>query len=789
MNESLSRISSILESAKDLTVEAASAAATVTANKLAEVTTLPSDLPPRDVIKLLESNFDSEILQGLKSVISYMCIDKDAEKFFPYVIKNINNNSNLKIKKLIYIYLLRFTEINSDTVLLSINSIQKSLSDYNPEIRALSIRIISSIDNISILPICLAAIKNATNDLSAVVRRAAAVAISKIMIIINKHSSDVSSDVTKELINEHLNKLLGDSSTIVLNSAIITYNNICPENYTILHQYFRYFCLKLNDLDEWTQSVLINILAKYCRLYLSKPKIINLANLDEKMELPSKEFEISYPVYEVEFDKDLKLFFDSISTSVYSQNESLILASIKASIFLAPSKTLKSLRINDALIHQLSKSKDESTKLIFLQVILYIIMKKDVLIFQNYYKTFFLYPSDLFSIAKLKLNILSLIIDDNNSKDITKELKFYIMNSIDYKVANEAVKTLGKCSQINLALNKKILSWLLNKIDVICDSRIIDECLSVIRYLIQQSPENNIKSIIKLGELITYSGITLMPESKSAIIWLVGEFISLIPKYIADFTRNLLINFKNEENHLMRLTILLLICKYYIYDLLKFKSDHVEEYEDNEWLDYYPKNKDNFVYNCYQYVMQLCRYDNNYDIRDQARLYSTLFDNGSIELLTLVLQAIKPVPVLLLTNQPILNNMQGSPVDITKNKNNEENQESIEISPQPSNENSFSERFINNNEEQKFLKKIVSNNSNINSKKIPSEEEIHTTLIDSALINYFSDIPKWSSSDDIPNVSIRDAVIKSEKNQSYASSIKSLSSSVSCLSVGKKMRY
>lgn len=451
----------MLESAKDLTVEAAASAA-------ARLADTPSSAKPKEIIRLLNAGTERDILSGLKVVVMYMSTGKDASRFFPHVIKNINSPS-LRIRKLIYIYLSRFSDTNPDLVLLAINSIQKSLHDHDPQIRALGLRIISSINNPTIVSISLLAIKNSINDLSPIVRRACAISISKIFAMMGDNLDDTNQ---KLLINEYLQKLLHDSSLSVLNSAIVAFNSICPNNFELIHPLFRYYCTILNDLDEWTQIILVNILTNYSRKYLPRPKIISLASdTGEFVYLPENEYEIlnNFPVYEVEFHQDLELFLNSMRNLIFSSNDALILAITKAFYFLAPARTFKDYQINNILIRSInSADANEHIKIFKFQVILFIILKKDSLIFQNFYKTFYLLPNDSLQVGKLKLNILSLIINENNIKNIVNELKYYALNLPNDKLAIEAVKTIGKCSQI-IYWNKKILHWLLKQVQAVAE--------------------------------------------------------------------------------------------------------------------------------------------------------------------------------------------------------------------------------------------------------------------------------------------------------------------------------
>ena len=104
---------------------------------------------------------------------------RDVSPFFAQVVKNVASH-NLEIRKLVYIYLLRYAEQEPDLALLSINTFQKDLSDPNPLIRAMALRVLSGIKVPMIGSIVMLAIKKCAADISPYVRKAAALAIPKL---------------------------------------------------------------------------------------------------------------------------------------------------------------------------------------------------------------------------------------------------------------------------------------------------------------------------------------------------------------------------------------------------------------------------------------------------------------------------------------------------------------------------------------------------------------------------------------------------------------------------------
>lgn len=182
----------------------------------------------------------------MKLLLAMLSKGKDVPEFLPDVVKNIMV-SNLEVKKMVYIYLVHYADFNPscrEISLLSINSFQKDLSGANPLIRGLALRVMTSIRVPDIIQIQLLAARKCASDTSPYVRKCAANAIPKIFAFDRDQL-----DQLKLLIE----KLLKDTSTMVLGSAIAAFNEICPTSYELLHRSYRKICHLLADLDEWSQ--------------------------------------------------------------------------------------------------------------------------------------------------------------------------------------------------------------------------------------------------------------------------------------------------------------------------------------------------------------------------------------------------------------------------------------------------------------------------------------------------------------------------------------------------------
>lgn len=610
----------MLEGARDLALEAAAAASA----RLAET---PNDLRPKEVSKLLNSRLERDVLKGLKYVISLISSGSDGSEFFTDVVKNVTSSS-LKIRKLVYTYLLRYADKESEIALLSINAIQKSFGDKNPQVRALALRVMSEIKIPSIYPIVLLGIKKCASDPSDAVRQAAAISLVKVY----NNYGDSSIDELMEFIK----KLLNDKDISVLNSTILAYKIICPNNYDLIHGHFRRYCSIIKNLDEWSQTYLIEILTNYSRLFLSKPKLFNQAsNHNEFIELPDNYNEIPFPVYEVESDPDLKLFLDSIKFLAYSQNEAVVLSVSRAFFYLTPPKSFKESQIAASLVRTLLTSTLESQNFI-LQSILFMAVH-DPTLFVQYEKRFYVLPKDNIKNAQFKIKILSVICNENNIKNIITELQYYALNSEFPELATESVKAIGICSQTSDYWSSKTLKWLLNELlSPQLNNEVMSEFLSVIRYLVQQNPEANIKTVIKLAKLLDQD--SLAEGAKEIVIWLVGEFSGIESKIGPDVLRKLLKTFPYEQPSIRYQTVLL-ASKIYSYNIDKYKQETNDLALEN--YDF-----DSIIPKMFFYSIQLGKYDDKYDTRDRSRMMYSLLSSKETQLASLILQAPKPIPLV-----------------------------------------------------------------------------------------------------------------------------------------------
>jgi AP-3 complex subunit beta len=600
-------------------------------------------------------------------------------QYFSHIVKNIASPS-LEIKKLVYSYLVQHAEEAPDMALLSINTIQKSLSDTDPHLRALALRTMSSIRVPVISQIVALGIKRGVSDMSPYVRRAAALAIPKCW----RMNPD-----TLPLLVEQISVLLGDKSYYVAGAAVVAFLEVCPERLDLVHGHYRSLVKKLVDMDEWGQLATIRLMMFYARSCFPqrkrKAKKSYASHYDP--EKAQKDFydddpeeeppEKSSPIQGDEIitlDPDLETLLSSAKSLLMSRNAAVTIAVARMYLYIGTQSYLQ--HVIGPLISLLRAGED--VQQVALHNIIQICLQYPKL-FASYASHFLLRAQDGPLIQDLKLELLTLIFPHSNAlirSLILSELSHFTSSS-DGHLVRAAVEAIGRCAQSSTTpeLSSQCLRLLLTQLSS-PDAHLVASSLDVIRHLIQRDPQAHVKTIVRLAKSL--DALTA-PSARASIIWLVGEYAAVDPEHniAADVLRILVKGYADEEDE-VKAQIILLAAKVYLQYLLANKktaqlvtspliqqaqiaNDQLThpELEDGGWEDngikptnneeqqQDPESDTHPIPQLWRHALVLSRYTPNYDLRDRTRLYRSLLSTPqtSTDLASLLLLAPKPVPL------------------------------------------------------------------------------------------------------------------------------------------------
>ncbi|NXF52143.1 AP3B1 protein, partial [Oceanites oceanicus] len=505
---------------------------------------------------------------------------KNASELFPAVVKNVASK-NIEIKKLVYVYLMRYAEEQQDLALLSISTFQRALKDPNQLIRASALRVLSSIRVPIIVPIMMLAIKEASSDLSPYVRKNAAHAIQKL------YSLDPEQ---KEMLIEVIEKLLKDRSTLVAGSVVMAFEEVCPDRIDLIHKNYRKLCNLLVDVEEWGQVVIIHMLTRYARTQFVSPWKVSL----EEIIRAKAQLELNLATA---IKDNKKCFYKYIGNKRSKENLHPLLDAGLTIVVMAVAQLYWHLApkseagiVSKSLV-RLLRSNREVQYIVLQNIATMSIQRKGM--FEPYLKSFYVRSTDPTMIKTLKLEILTNLANEANISTLLREFQTYV-KSQDKQFAAATIQAIGRCAT-NIT---EVTDTCLNGLVCLLSNRdeiVVAESVVVIKKLLQTQPAHHgeiIKHMAKLLDNIT------VPVARASILWLIGEYCERVPKIAPDVLRKTAKSFTNEDD-LVKLQILNLGAKLYLTNSKQTKL-------------------------LTQYVLNLGKYDQSYDIRDRTRFIRQL---------------------------------------------------------------------------------------------------------------------------------------------------------------------
>ncbi|XP_059089750.1 AP-3 complex subunit beta-2-like [Tigriopus californicus] len=541
-----------------------------------------------DLKQMLDSNKDSLKLEAMKRIIHMVARGKDASDLFPAVVKNVVSK-NIEIKKLVYVYLTRYAEEQQDVALLSISTFQRALKDPNQLIRASALRVLSSIRVTMIVPIMMLAIRDSAVDMSAFVRKTAAHAIPKL------YSLDP--DQKDELVNI-IEKLLGDRTTLVVGSAVMAFEEVCPERIELIHKNFRKLCNLLVDVEEWGQVVIIGMLTRYARTQFLDP---NAGDELDEFEESSRDFYASSEEEDrkktssnqegakkrsrPKMDPDHRLLFRSTKPLLQSRNASVVMATAQLYHHTAPKAEVQV--VAKALI-RLLRSHKEIQAVVLNCIASMTSTKTRNNMFEPHLRNFFVRSSDPTHIKILKLEIITNLANAGNIGIILREFQSYITSQDKFCIA-ATIQAIGRCASTIDEVTDTCLNGLVHLLSN-RDQAVVAESVVVIKKLLQSQTGDHKEIITHMAKLVDSIQV---PAARAAIVWVLGEYCERVPKIAPDVLRKMAKSFVNEtpEVKTQTLNLALKLC--------------LTNPGQTKLIA--------------QYVFNLARYDQNYDIRDRAR--------------------------------------------------------------------------------------------------------------------------------------------------------------------------
>ncbi|NXX50141.1 AP3B1 protein, partial [Tricholaema leucomelas] len=287
-------------------------------------------------------------------------------------------------------------------------------------------------------------------------------------------------------------------------------------------------------------------------------------------------------------DPDHRLLLRNTKPLLQSRNAAVVMAVAQLYWHLAPKSEAGI--VSKSLV-RLLRSNREVQYIVLQNIATMSIQRKGM--FEPYLKSFYVRSTDPTMIKTLKLEILTNLANEANISTLLREFQTYV-KSQDKQFAAATIQAIGRCAT-NIA---EVTDTCLNGLVCLLSNRdeiVVAESVVVIKKLLQTQPAHHgeiIKHMAKLLDNIT------VPVARASILWLIGEYCERVPKIAPDVLRKTAKSFTNEDD-LVKLQILNLGAKLYLTNSKQTKL-------------------------LTQYVLNLGKYDQSYDIRDRTRFIRQL---------------------------------------------------------------------------------------------------------------------------------------------------------------------
>lgn len=540
------------------------------------------DFKKNDDLKLmLDGSKDSLKLEAMKRIIGMIAKGRDASDLFPAVVKNVVSK-NIEVKKLVYVYLVRYAEEQQDLALLSISTFQRALKDPNQLIRASALRVLSSIRVPMIVPIVMLAIRDSAADMSPYVRKTAAHAIPKL------YSLDPEQ---KEELVAIIDKLLSDKAPLVVGSAAMAFSEVCGDRMSLIHRSYRKLCGLLADVDEWGQLAILNVLTVYAKTFFPDP------NSEEY----SSDSESEKPFYESDSDEDsprkhsrsptvdpdLRLLLRAAKPLLQSRNSGVVMAVAQLFYHCAPAQELPP--VAKAMIRLLRAPVEVQS--VVLNCIAALTVSRRAL-FDPYLKSFLIRNSDPSHIKLLKLEILTNLATESSAAGVIRELQAHAGGG-ERGVRAATLHALGRLALAVRPHTDACLASLLHLLSS-KDEWVVCEAVVVVKRVVGGGAASAKAAVARAAKLLRSD--RLAANARAAAVWLVAEHGAHHPRAAAVLA-HMAASFADQEE-LVKLQVLSLAAKLWVTQ-----------------ADTAPVCR---------YVVALARYDASYDVRDRARMLRRL---------------------------------------------------------------------------------------------------------------------------------------------------------------------
>ncbi|RDB21036.1 AP-2 complex subunit beta [Hypsizygus marmoreus] len=469
---------------------------------------------------------------ALKKIVANITMGNDMSPLFTDVVQCLGTPL-LEIKKMVYLFLVSYGRSKPDQIHLVIPNFLQDCNDRNPLIRALAIRTMSYIPIPVVTDALTENLRHCLKDRDPYVRKTAAICVAKL------YSADPRR-AEKGGFVEMLRDLMLDSNATVVANAVAALSEIGDRHDGVIFKLNLATANKLlaalGESSEWGQIYILDSLLRF---------------------VPEKH-------------ADAEVMAERIIVQLQHANSAVVLTTIKALLYLM--NYMENRRLIDYCCKKMGPplvtllSSGPEVQYVALRNILLIIQRRPAVL-KNDVKVFFCKYNDPIYVKLAKLEIMYRLARAENASEVLAELQEYA-SEVDIDFVRKAVRSIGRLAIKVEAAADNCIQALLTLIETKV-TYVVQEAVIVIKDIFRRYPGKYEGIIPTLCENMDSLD---EPESKAAMVWILGQFSDRIDN-ADELLDDLLYTFLDESVE-VQLALLTAAVKLFIY---KSKSDTAKE--------------------------------------------------------------------------------------------------------------------------------------------------------------------------------------------------------------------
>ncbi|KAL7283335.1 Adaptor protein complex beta subunit [Trametes coccinea BRFM310] len=459
----------------------------------------------------------------LKKIVANITMGNDMSPLFTDVVQCLGTPL-LEIKKMVYLFLVCYGRQKADQLHLVIPSFLQDCNDRNPLVRALAIRTMSYIPTPVVIESLTDQLRHCLKDRDPYVRKTAAICVAKLYAADPRKAE-------KGGFVEMLRDLLLDSNATVVANAVAALSEIGDRqdgvifklNLTVANK----LLTALGESSEWGTIYILDSLLRY---------------------VPEKH-------------SDAEMIAERVIAQLNHANSAVVLTAIKILLYLM--NYMENRRLMEYICKKMGPplvtllSSGPEVQYVALRNILLIIQRRPAVL-KNDVKVFFCKYNDPIYVKLAKLEIMYRLAREENAREVLAELQEYA-SEVDVDFVRKAVRSIGRLAIKVQPAADACIQALLDLIETKV-SYVVQEAVIVIKDVFRRYP-GKYEGIIPT--LCEHLDLLDEPESKAAMIWIIGQFANRIDN-ADELMDDLTYTFLEEPNE-VQLALLTAAVKLFIY--------------------------------------------------------------------------------------------------------------------------------------------------------------------------------------------------------------------------------